>query len=318
MSPNVVSLVTASLHALVDSAQVFPAIIKSDLHACILHMFTALLSTPACQETLVPEALPIFRRFIFALARNPQHEVPVQLRTTLARLQMVVKHAQKRENDTDVPCEKNALLASTILVTSAAKIMQPYDPIIISFVDEVADALNAHMTTKVAAGLSRSLLLLPTIASSSTSSPGLVETEIAARLLPRLLTFLADPSSVESTEEARPIIAQALSSFASGLPADKREVAFSLVIPALLQRAKLEGQSVWPETSTRVMELASREPAAFKSVVAGMDAAQKSFLEKVIREGVAAGGGQRHRLARNDTELKDEDKEPTIALKMKF
>jgi len=66
------------------------------------------------------------------------------------------------------------------------------------------------------------------------------------------------------------------------------------------------------------MELASREPAAFKGAVAGMDGTQKSFVEEVIREGVAAGGGQRQGLARSDPGLRDEDKEPTIALRMKF
>jgi len=95
-------------------------------------------------------------------------------------------------------------------------------------------------------------------------------------------------------------------------------MAFSLVIPTLLQRAKSEGQDVWRETSARLMEMAGREPAAFKGVVAGMDAAQKSFVEEVIRKG-AAGGGPRDGSVRRDTgATRDDDKEPTIALKMNF
>lgn len=96
-------------------------------------------------------------------------------------------------------------------------------------------------------------------------------------------------------------------------------MAFSLIVPTLLQRAKLEGRQVWSETSSRLMELASREPKTFKSIVAGMDAAQKGFIEEVIREGVAAGGRPREGLVRRDTgALRDDDREPTIALKMKF
>lgn len=317
LSPDVITLVLSSLTALVDAAQVFPAIIKSDLHACILHMFTTLVSTPACQETLVPEALPIFRRFVTTLVRNPQPEVPIQLRTTLSRLLMVIKHTQKRASETDVPCEKNALLASTILLTSAAKIMPVHDPTIIDFVSELSDCLDSHMTTKVAAGLSRSLLLLFTATVNSPSLPSTTEAEIAAQLLPRLNSFLAQPSTIESTDEARIVVAQALTSFAIALPSDKRSLAFSLVVPTLLQRAKLEGEGVWRETSTRLMELAGREPTAFKAIVGAMDGAQKSFIEEVIRKGAAAGGGAREGLARQDTG-RDEDKEPTIALKMNF
>ena len=54
-----VALVTLALEALVDVADVFPSIIRPDLHACILHIFTTILATGVCQALVVPRALPI-------------------------------------------------------------------------------------------------------------------------------------------------------------------------------------------------------------------------------------------------------------------
>ena len=41
LSDEAVSLVCVSLEALVDAAEVFPSVIKTDLHACIIHIFAS-------------------------------------------------------------------------------------------------------------------------------------------------------------------------------------------------------------------------------------------------------------------------------------
>lgn len=94
---------------------------------------------------------------------------------------------------------------------------------------------------------------------------------------------------------------------------DKSRVvaAMSLVIPMLMARATAEGDEVYRETSTRLLELAAVDQAAFRAVVGGMSDGQKTFLEEVIRSG------------RQTTEQANKTDsgaagQPSIALKMDF
>ncbi|KAG9830526.1 HEAT repeat protein-like protein, partial [Aureobasidium melanogenum] len=59
ISDEAVTLARLSLDALVDASEVFPSIIRADLHACIFQIFVTIMSTGACQATLIPQALPI-------------------------------------------------------------------------------------------------------------------------------------------------------------------------------------------------------------------------------------------------------------------
>ena len=313
MTPDSVALVTLALSSLVDSAAVFPHVIKADLHACILHVFSSVLIAPSCQESLVPNALPIFRRFVSSLANQAMSaETMSQLRTMLRGVTAVVKNAQNREHASAISAEKNSLLAGTILLTSAAKVFPAGDKLIVKYVHEIAECLESAMTTKVAAGLSRSLLLLASNAPKSSSG---AEAQIAGILLPRLLAFIALPSEVDGTEEARPIVTGTLIAFVLSLSDQKaKTVAAAAVVPALLQRAKVEGQKVWPETSTRLLELGKRDSTLFKNIVGSMPHEQKTFLEEVLRRGGGMG-------VTNGTDAAANAKEevaPSIALKMDF
>lgn len=310
LSEDEVHLILQSLTALVDAAAVFPSVIKSDLHACILHIFATLLSSPDCQSSLVPQALPILRGFVGGIAQSAlrlEHhhaESIAQLRGALARFLMVAKQAQKREDQTAPTAERNALLACTIVLTSSAKALPSNDPLVERFVEELADCLSGAMTTKVAAGLFRSILLL----SSSSSGPSSKsESQVSARALPHLLAFVVQPSTIEGTEEARQIVMQSLTTFA--LTSKNKPAALGLVIPALLQRGEREGKAVWKDTCSRLMEMASREPLAFRAVVGGLLPTQRSLLEEIIRSGVSS------------QQRSDDDqaaREPTIALKLDF
>lgn len=299
----------------------FPSVIKSDLHACILHVFATILGTPQCQDSLVPQSLPIFRRFVAGLARRPQQETPTQLRSALARFLAILKGAQKLDSDAALPCEKNTLLACTILLTSAARILPPADDIITRFVDELADCLNSRSTTKVAAGLSRSLLLPPLPPNTSTPPQPTSESQIISTLLPHLLTFLTDPSPAPGTEESRTQITQSLLAFTLSLPAARRSPALALVVPAMLKRVSNEGKQAWPETSAALTDLAGKDPDAFRGVIGQMSAGQRAFVEEVIRAGGGAGGGvgAKGRGAKEGGEGDDAvEKQPSIALKMNF
>merc|ERR1712000_551549 len=88
--------------------------------------------------------------------------------------------------------------------------------------------------------------------------------------------------------------------------------AMALLIPTLLNRTTTEGEGLYSETSSRLLELAAIDQEVFRAVVGGMSAGQRSFLEEVIRSG---------QLASRTTvrEASDGDSgQPTIALKMDF
>lgn len=86
----------------------------------------------------------------------------------------------------------------------------------------------------------------------------------------------------------------------------------SVIVPTLLSRANSEGDGVYKETSTRLLELAASDQTAFRGVVGGMGDAQKGFMESVIMQGRAGRGGSKVESG------EDEGKEPTIALRMDF
>lgn len=311
LTEQTIALIILTLNALVDAAEVFPVIIKSDLHACILHIFATILSTGVFQDVLVGQALPILRRFLQGLVRDPQYETVTQLRSALGRFLIILKNAQKRESEAAVPCEKNTLLACTILVTTCAKMLPASDPLIARFIDELADCLNNKMTTKVAAGLSRSLLLLYTTTNDDIDAA--TSMSISAQVLPRLIDFMTESSDIEGTEESRVVVAQAVTSFSLAVPSVRRAAALALVISALLRRAAIEGKDVYGDTSSRLLEVASKEQEAFRSIIGAMGAEQRAMVEEVLK---SAGPARGH--ARVKSGVGAESSQPTIALKINF
>lgn len=323
---HAVHLVVLALDALVDAARVFPIVIRADLHACILHIFSTILSSAACQESLAPTALPIFRRFLAGMIADPLHDTYSQIRSALARLITVLKTAQRRESSVSLPCEKNTLLATTILLTTCSSIFKPQDPLLTRFDNELVDCLGNRMTTKVAAGLSRSLLLLPfqqrnatpaSYTSPDASAQPTAAMVISAHILPRLLDFLVHPGDVEDTDSARSTIASTLTTYASIIPASlpaQQATVTTLMISALLRRAHpaIEGQKVWSETAARLLELAGASQEVFRQTVARLGGDGRGLLEEILR--AHTGGGGRGRKAAEE----EEKGEPSIALKMDF
>ena len=151
LSDEAISLIRVSLNALVDAAEVFPSIIKTDLHACIIHIFATLLSTPSCQAAVVPQSLPILKRFITGVSVAPAKNSDggdtnsIQLQGCLKRFLSIYLHAQKRESEASLPCVKNTLLASTVLLTSGKNNMSAAEQPVSRFLDEVVDCLSDRM-----------------------------------------------------------------------------------------------------------------------------------------------------------------------------
>jgi hypothetical protein len=151
LTDDAVSLVRLSLNALVDAAEVFPSIIKTDLHACIIHIFATILGTASCQAVVVPQSLPILKRFMTSISipgkkgRDPQSTNLIQIQGCLKRFLSIYLNAQKRETDASLPCVKNSLLASTVLLTSGKNYMSASEPLVQRFLDEVTDCLSDRM-----------------------------------------------------------------------------------------------------------------------------------------------------------------------------
>lgn len=156
MTEEAVLLIKTSLNALVDAAEVFPAIIKTDLHACIIHIFATILATPSCQEVIVPQSLPTLKRFITSMSSSRREAsddeggggsspTDVQLLGCVRRFLSIYVHAQKREATTSLACVKNCLLALTILFTAGTNHLPAGEPLVERFLEEVLDCLTDRM-----------------------------------------------------------------------------------------------------------------------------------------------------------------------------
>ncbi|OAA74621.1 HEAT repeat protein [Akanthomyces lecanii RCEF 1005] len=301
-------LIRTSLDALVDAAEVFPAIIKSDLHACIIHIFATILATPSCQELIVPQSLATFKRFIGSMsasrkiASDGSSITDVQLQGCLRRFLSIYLNAQKREEPTSLLCVRNCSLATTILFTGGNNHLPASEPLVIRYLDELLDCLTDRMTAKIAANCIRSLLLQ--------GSPSSSDITIARYLVPRLIAFVTNVE-VEDPEQARSLVTHSLCLYVGAVDGERTAAAMSLVIPMLMSRATSEGETRYPETSARLLEVAAINQGIFRGIVGAMSTAQRSLLEEVARSGrqVSSNANQ------IDT---DASGQPTIQLKMNF
>ncbi|KAM3073493.1 hypothetical protein ACMFMF_006699 [Clarireedia jacksonii] len=151
LTEEAVTLVRVSLNALVDAAEIFPTIIKTDLHACIIHIFATILGTGSCQAVVVPQSLSILKRFITSIPaprngkKSDRDSSVIQLQGCLKRFLSIYTNAQKRETEMSLPCVKNTLLASTLLLTSGTNHLSASEPLVARFLDEVVDCLSDRM-----------------------------------------------------------------------------------------------------------------------------------------------------------------------------
>ncbi|KAJ5622935.1 hypothetical protein N7490_011540 [Penicillium lividum] len=318
-SDESLALIRLALRSLVDVASVFPSIIRNDLHACILHIFTTILATGICQAEVVPQALPIFRQFIHGITHSSDVSedmdvITFQMRGCLTRFLTILTIAQRRESETSMPCAKNTLLAITFLITAGGHVLPPQDPLINRVLDELLECLQDVGLATVAASCLRSIVLKP--------GPRYMTDDVISRyLLPRLIAFLvgcpSDSGEIPTDpENSRAVIARTLVSCLSNSTFSPTEIpaAVSLVMSALLARATREGQSVYKESAGHLLEMAKADQVSFRTLVANMNADQKSLLEEVLR---SAGIG-----ASNSTADEANDyipqAAPSIALRMDF
>ncbi|KAF7521230.1 hypothetical protein PCG10_008477 [Penicillium crustosum] len=319
-SDESLTLIRLALRSLVDVASVFPSIIRNDLHACILHIFTTILATGICQAGVVPQALPIFRQFIHGITHTTESPedlevVSFQLRGCLTRFLTILTIAQRRESDISIPCAKNTLLAITFLLTAGAHVIPPQEPVLIRVLDELLDCLQDVGLATVAASCLRSILVKP-------GSRSTTDEVIGRYLVPRLIAFMVacplDNGDIPSDpENSRTVVARTLVSCISNatFSASELPAATSLVMSALLARAKREGEAVHQESAGHLLELAKADQLTFRTLVATMNADQKSLLEEVLRSvGVGAVASKTGADAADNAP----QAAPSIALRMDF
>ena len=323
-SDDSLSLIRLALSSLVNVASVFPAIIRNDLHACIFHIFSTILATGICQADVMPVALPIFKQFIHGITHPKEHGpeqaenlkvVSFQLRGCLTRFLTTLKIAQRRESDSSLPCAKNTLLATTILLTTGSHVIPPQDPVIQQILNEFLDCLQDVGLATVAAGCLRSILVAP-----NPRSP--TDDIVARHITPRLISFLIGcPSETgelpNDPENCRAIIARALvASVTNGIyPASQIPTAISIVMSALLTRAKREGKAIHKETAAHLLELAKSDQASFRAIVANLKPEQKALLEEIFR---SADVGPAANKARAEAAEAEQQSMPSIALRLDF
>ncbi|PYH48190.1 AP-1 complex accessory protein LAA1 [Aspergillus saccharolyticus JOP 1030-1] len=325
-SEDALSLIRLSLSSLVNVASIFPSIIRNDLNACILHIFSTILATGLCQAEVVPQALPTFKHFISSVSNSPDigpedpENVAVvsrQLRGCLTRFLTTLTLAQRRESESSLPCAKNTLLAIAILLTTGGHLIPPQDPVVPRVLDELLDCLQDVGLANVAAGCIRSILL--------TSTPKSTTSEAIARYLtPRLIAFYVgcpreNGDIANDPENSKTVIARTLVSCVTNavFSADATPTAMSLVMSTLLSRAEREGTAVYTETSAHLLELAKANQVIFRALVATMQPAQKSMLEDILRSSDANSGANKQARDRADSDHEQQSM-PSIALRMDF
>lgn len=303
ISDEAVPIIILALGRLVDASEAFPAVIRSDLHACIFHIFTTILGTAVCQAVVVPKTLPVFKRFIVSVMDEPDEHAALagQIRNCLVRFRAILANAQRRESEASLLCAKNTLLASVILLTSASDGIPSDEPSVQKLLDDLLDCLQDVGLGKVAANCIRSLLL--------SNMKNETDRAMARYLVPRLLFFISDASQEDPEDAARPII-QTLVAFVGTFDEEESATALAVVIPMLLARAQMGGTEWYPTIAGQLLSLAGTHQGAFKGTVTRFDSEQKALLEEIIRTAGVSGatGG----------EGGESKGEPSISLKMTF
>lgn len=190
-------------------------------------------------------------------------------------------------------------MAATIVITAGINILPPNDEQLPKLCDHIVESLKDSLTVNIAAQCCRTLVL--------TSPKTATDQELIRYILPKLITFV-----VEENTPFSPVASVLTSQFTNLLFGLQQEIAVSLFVPMLLERARRhrDEPAAVKETATRLLELAQVSRDAFKAVVANLEGPHRMFMEDVLRSNV--GGGQGQQLAAKG------HAQPSIELKMNF
>ena len=310
LSEQGIALVEKSFQALVDVAEVFPAVIRADLHSCIIHCFCTILATGICQDSVVQQIMPAFRSFLQEIAAAPTgRDVTARLvRGCLSRMLAILTQAQRRENEFSISCAKNTLLSMTVLLSSAGRVLSPNDPLIEKALAEFLDCLHDLGLAKVATNCVRSLLM--------TRPKSACDEAVYRVLFPQGLAFVCD-QSVDDPEQVRPAVMQALVSSVHTLGKSGKSAAMAVFLPVLLVSAKQptpkgQKESFAKQAATRLLELAAIDQLAFRTAAASLEEDRRGELGELLK---SVGVGERKQVVLAES---FDDEKPAIELRMDF
>jgi len=121
LSEESINLIKVSLDALVDAAEVFPSVIRMDLYASILHIFTTLLGTTICQADVVPRSLPIFKRFITIITKSDGTIITKPSGTTISKSGGTITKPSRGNNAELVVTQARGCLNNIVNILDNAK-----------------------------------------------------------------------------------------------------------------------------------------------------------------------------------------------------
>ena len=326
ISDDAVGLIRRAFEALVEVSKVFPAIITTDLTACIIHAFCSILATGICQAEVVPRLIPVFKAFIIAntVQQDKGHHAyqpgladrPV--RGCLQRLLAIMSQAQRRENEYALPCAKNTLLAMSVLLTSGGAMIEPNDDLILRAAEELLDCLQDVGLAKVAANCIRLLL---------SHQPKPASTEAISRMLwigiVQFLTNEPDEGETHDPENVTPSLSRSLVIATVSLGSRSGKVAaMSLLVPCLLTVATRSASSGTGETelealvAQQLFSLASTDGVVFRMVLNELGDHDRLLLQGYFKQ--AAASNTQGRMMNGEQRHLDENEKPAIQLRMDF
>jgi hypothetical protein len=110
------------------------------------------LATAECQDMIVPQSLPMLKRFVASMSnsrRDTSKDGPsatdIQIQGCLRRFLSIYLNAQKREAPQSLACVKNCLLATTILFTGGKNHLPATEPLVARYLEELLDCLTDRM-----------------------------------------------------------------------------------------------------------------------------------------------------------------------------
>lgn len=273
----------------------------------MLTISPAIFGTGACQTEVVPRSLPIFKRFIQLITkasnRNDADQIIMMVRSCLSSIMRTLEHAQIR-GEAGIPCIKNTLMASTLLVTSGINVIPPND----SQLPLLCTHLMTHLPDPETSTITISCLRLLLCTSPKTAT----DQELIRLLLPQLVRFIASNTHPEIGNAVATVLT---GGFLQVLFGEQVKVAVTLFVPMLLECARRgmknggEGEERGVrETARRLLECAATEREGFRNVVANLEEGQRRFAEELLKANV---GGTRR-------EERGEERGPSIELKMDF
>ncbi|KAK9474210.1 armadillo-type protein [Dipodascopsis tothii] len=309
ITEEIVEVTKKAVSALSEMVDAFPLTVRTDLYASYLHIFTALMDIPSCQENVIPGILPslrvMLRNMIKAKELTDQvgadsdsaDQLVQEIRSFLAFMVTTFEDVSRARHKEAVALRKNCAICVVIVLSTWDSVLVSTDYLIPQCCSILVEALSNEDTMQVGAQCCKSVLM--------TASKTSFMQAVGRNLLPQLVALTTDGSDSENGVGAT--VCDILLAFTKTLSSDKVISGIAICVPVILYRASETNEI--EAAKNQLLELAAFDSISFKNVVANLSGAQKQTLESVLRSASTQSS-----LAADDTHAS----QPSIQLKMNF